>query len=1090
MKGKRAAAVILSVLLILGLTLPEMSVHTVSAANDKFYDDKGLRYQIVNDEEVNFLFNNIDFGYKEEVKDIPKTATNPEDGKTYKVTGFYDNGGDGKTERLILPEGIKRVNIENRENDAPHHKLREIELPSTLEEINEICGNEFMPALESIKINGNNPRYSVEDGALYDNDTKMLIAYPAAKAGTELSVPEGTKAIGWGAFSCSKNLQKVSLPDSIEKLGEGAFSSAKALKTVNIPRNEQLNTIYGNMFYQCTSLSELNLPENVKTLYPLVFSGTALKKIDLRHVTELKSFFGIRNECFSGCAQLETIILGHDTPVSASDFSGNKSLKTIELPEGHQTLSLQDGVLFTKNQDFGKTLLCYPALKEGEEYTVPEGTGAIEYQAFQYVPNLKKVILPRSLRAFNKPAFFFDDNRTEPIEIVLMSSDLPQMKANTFYGMPDGTTFTFRSESLKNAFQEKDASTKCVSMIKEEASYHSSVLALLPAESITFLESKKEMSVGEEYLLESVIKPELATDDIVFSSSNTKVATVSGAGLVKGLKTGKTTITAKTASGKEAVCTITVLGSLKDAQIKAISIQDHTGKEVKPELSVSYQGTTLKNEEDYTVSYQNNINAGTATALIKGKGAYHGEKEITFEIRKNLQKAIVTGIPAEMEYTGKPLTPVPVIRYGDDLLVEGRDYRLYYFRNIEGEGPEHAGAITAEGLGDYYGGFYKEFIIRKKEPVPQPSTQPKPVPTPQRKQKINYVSQPGNAVYTGRVIKKSVTVKAGSRKLVNGRDYAIVYSGNKNCGRAKMTIKGKGSYVGTYSRYFYIYPKKASLKKLKECMDKMFHSINQQCANKIQGLTRGFSQLIKRSNSIQKMLRPIYDIQKQMINQFGDLFKTNIKIDWDKLAGRMKVWGKYGWTIPPNIPLAVLKCFPQNKDEMDKIMHPFVQKKNMEELFSKLNEKKVNHKDLEEAIFCYRNQKYKGCAMILCALIDGNAFKIQPTKEGERRGSSKVFFRKVQKNGLDKEILKGGFFYLSLVNLTAYLEELYRQADDFKIKTNVLNRNFLLHGMNRIPVRKRDCIQLFLALYNELDIIDYLKGGVKKENWKISDLLE
>lgn len=821
MKGKRAAAVILSVLLILGLTLPEMSVHTVSAANDKFYDDKGLRYQIVNDEEVNFLFNNIDFGYKEEVKDIPKTATNPEDGKTYKVTGFYDNGGDGKTERLVLPEGIKRVNIENRENDAPHHKLREIELPSTLEEINEICGNEFMPALESIKINGNNPRYSVKDGALYDNDTKMLIAYPAAKAGTEFSVPEGTKAIGWGAFSCSKNLQKVSLPDSVEKLGEGAFSRAKALKTVNIPRNEQLNTIYGNMFYQCSSLSELNLPENVKTLYPLVFSGTALKKVDLRHVTELKSFFGIRNECFSGCTQLETIIIGRDTPVSASDFSGNKSLKTIELPEGHQTLSLQDGVLFTKNQDFGKTLLCYPALKEGEEYTVPEGTGAIEYQAFQYVPNLKKVILPRSLRAFNKPAFFFDDNRTEPIEIVLMSSALPQMKANTFYGMPDGTTFTFRSESLKNAFEEKDASTKCVSMIKEEASYHSSVLALLPAESITFLESKKEMSVGEEYLLESVIKPELATDDIVFSSSDPKVATVSGAGLVKGLKTGKTTITAKTASGKEAVCAIAVLGNLKDAQIKAISIQDHTGKEVKPELSISYQGTILKNGEDYTVSYQNNINAGTATALIKGKGAYHGEKEITFEIRKNLQKAIVTGIPAEMEYTGKPLTPVPVIRYGDDLLVEGRDYRLYYFRNIEGEGPEHAGAITAEGLGDYYGGFYKEFIIRKKEPEPQPSTQPKPVPTPQRKEKISSVSQPGNAVYTGRVIKKSVTVKAGSRKLKNGRDYVIVYSGNKNCGRAKMTIKGKGSYVGTYSRYFYIYPKKASLKKLKASKKKM-----------------------------------------------------------------------------------------------------------------------------------------------------------------------------------------------------------------------------------------------------------------------------
>lgn len=100
----------------------------------------------------------------------------------------------------------------------------------------------------------------------------------------------------------------------------------------------------------------------------------------------------------------------------------------------------------------------------------------------------------------------------------------------------------------------------------------------------------------------------------------------------------------------------------------------------------------------------------------------------------------------------------------------------------------------------------------EKKPTPEPTSIPNP--TPQRS-KITYVSNPSKSTYSGKTIKKSLTVKSGSRKLTNGKDYTITYSGNKNCGRAKMTIKGKGNYTGTYTRYFYIYPKKAALKKLK-----------------------------------------------------------------------------------------------------------------------------------------------------------------------------------------------------------------------------------------------------------------------------------
>ena len=41
----------------------------------------------------------------------------------------------------------------------------------------------------------------------------------------------------------------------------------------------------------------------------------------------------------------------------------------------------------------------------------------------------------------------------------------------------------------------------------------------------------------------------------------------------------------------------------------------------------------MKKSEDYTISYANNVNAGTATVTVKGIGNYTGEKNATFVIK-------------------------------------------------------------------------------------------------------------------------------------------------------------------------------------------------------------------------------------------------------------------------------------------------------------------------------------------------------------------------------------------------------------------------------------------------------------------------
>ena len=121
--------------------------------------------------------------------------------------------------------------------------------------------------------------------------------------------------------------------------------------------------------------------------------------------------------------------------------------------------------------------------------------------------------------------------------------------------------------------------------------------------------------------------------------------------------------------------------------------------------------------------------------------------------------------------------------------------------------------------------------------------------------------------------------------------------------------------------------------------------------------------------------------------------------------------------------------------------------------------------DFDEAVFCYDNKKYKACALLLVGIIDSHFIKAQ----GKRR-VDKVR-RKVSEKAIEKfkEPIKTlpetehAFFH----NLFSCLSVMFSDANDFD-KTQVVNRHVIAHGMGSI-VLKRDCVQLFLALYNLME---------------------
>ena len=116
------------------------------------------------------------------------------------------------------------------------------------------------------------------------------------------------------------------------------------------------------------------------------------------------------------------------------------------------------------------------------------------------------------------------------------------------------------------------------------------------------------------------------TDYTVSYSNNTKVGTA------------KVTITGKGNYTGSVSKTYSIKNNFKKATVSGISTKAFTGKNITQSITVKYNGKTLKKGTDYTVSYSNNKNIGTATVKITGKGSYTGTITKTFKINPAKQE--------------------------------------------------------------------------------------------------------------------------------------------------------------------------------------------------------------------------------------------------------------------------------------------------------------------------------------------------------------------------------------------------------------------------------------------------------------------
>ena len=210
-----------------------------------------------------------------------------------------------------------------------------------------------------------------------------------------------------------------------------------------------------------------------------------------------------------------------------------------------------------------------------------------------------------------------------------------------------------------------------------------------------------------------------------------------------------------------------------------------TGKEIKPEVAVTLSdGTGLIFGTDYTVSYEDNTDIGTATVNVTGRGNYTGKAKGSFDIGADIKDAEIVLSKDQYIYSGKRNTPKATVVFAGKTLIENVDYTISYEDCIDAG----TARVVVYGEGDYGGTAEKTFEIAQKDITGANITIPQEC--------YEYVSKEIRPEAT-------VTLSDGT-VLKNATEYIVDYTDNIEVGTATITVKGNGNYIGYATKTFTI----------------------------------------------------------------------------------------------------------------------------------------------------------------------------------------------------------------------------------------------------------------------------------------------
>ena len=196
---------------------------------------------------------------------------------------------------------------------------------------------------------------------------KFLQAYQGTE--TDLVIPEGVTYICDRAFSGGE-IKSVKLSDSVKTIGNSVFLSS-TLETIDL---NQVESIGNSAFYDCESLTSLNIPNTVTSIGSSLASGcTALTNITLGG-----SITTIPSNSFYDCSALEKVIIPDSvTTIERYAFYRCDSLEKIWIPES--VVTMENGSVGNLGGSISEILTIYgKAGSTAETYATENGIAFVD----------------------------------------------------------------------------------------------------------------------------------------------------------------------------------------------------------------------------------------------------------------------------------------------------------------------------------------------------------------------------------------------------------------------------------------------------------------------------------------------------------------------------------------------------------------------------------------------------------------------------------------------------------------------------------------------------------------------------------------
>ena len=449
---------------------------------------------------------------------------------------------------------------------------------------------------------------------------------------------------------------------------------------------------------------------------------------DIESVTLPDSLTTIEKNAFYNCEKLKSVTIPPNvSSIGLAAFVeglSESSLTEIKVDPENPYFSEKDGVVFSKD---GTKLIVFPSGRSGD-YQIPDGTVSVGDYAFYYCVNVSSITVPGSVRSLGEGAFGNCSSLT---------------KAVLNEGLEEIGEYAFQSSSG----------------IRD---------IIIPA---------SVKSVGKNGLrLSSECRIRVLSTDTVWADDAFR-----DSALIAGKKDSTLQKYAEDRGYTFVELSADNRIPLQNEWFEQItSDYEYNGKSHEPEIESSESAPELEQGSDYEVTYENNINAGTATVKITGKDIFCGTVERSFKITPDENGMHVCYFAENNEtylettFKGKKVEPEVVI----DGLVQGKDYTVTYVNN------EKPGEARAEltGIGNYKGSETLYFTIYGKLPAVDPIA---------------------DQTYTGKELTPAIVIPG----LKAGEDYYMYYEDNQYPGVATVTIYGTGYYKGTATIHFKIIKK-------------------------------------------------------------------------------------------------------------------------------------------------------------------------------------------------------------------------------------------------------------------------------------------